>query len=46
MRIEDCLLYEFIGAGLILSVVAYDYQVYINFHHLRKYVFSYSRKDS
>ncbi|XP_057542089.1 uncharacterized protein LOC130820654 [Amaranthus tricolor] len=26
MRIEDCLLYEFIGAGLILSVVAYDYQ--------------------
>lgn len=26
LRIEDCLLYEFIGAGLVLSIVAYDYQ--------------------
>ncbi|KNA21449.1 hypothetical protein SOVF_043060 isoform A [Spinacia oleracea] len=26
LRIEDCLLYEFIGAGIILSIVAYDYQ--------------------
>ncbi|XP_021751434.1 molybdate-anion transporter-like [Chenopodium quinoa] len=26
LRIEDCLLYEFIAAGVILSIVAYDYQ--------------------
>lgn len=26
LRIENCLLYEFIGAGVLLFMVAYDYQ--------------------
>ncbi|XP_074295302.1 uncharacterized protein LOC141623133 [Silene latifolia] len=26
LRIEDCLLYEFISAGVIVSIIAYDYQ--------------------
>uniref|UniRef100_A0A803KY63 Uncharacterized protein n=1 Tax=Chenopodium quinoa TaxID=63459 RepID=A0A803KY63_CHEQI len=26
LRVEDCLLYEFIAAGVILAIVAYDYQ--------------------
>ncbi|KAL9229814.1 hypothetical protein vseg_005243 [Gypsophila vaccaria] len=26
LRIEDCLLYEFISAGAVVSIIAYDYQ--------------------
>ncbi|KAK9678485.1 hypothetical protein RND81_11G214600 [Saponaria officinalis] len=26
LRIEDCLLYEFISAGVVFSIIAYDYQ--------------------
>ncbi|XP_074301657.1 uncharacterized protein LOC141633070 isoform X2 [Silene latifolia] len=26
LRIEDCLLYEFISAGVIVAIIAYDYQ--------------------
>ncbi|KAK9670296.1 hypothetical protein RND81_13G192200 [Saponaria officinalis] len=26
LRIEDCLLYEFISAGVVVSIIAYDYQ--------------------
>lgn len=45
LRIEDCLLYEFIGAGIILSIVAYDYQVQVYNCGSILYFF-YSMKDA
>lgn len=30
LRTEDCLVYSFIVLGLVLSIIAYDYQVHIS----------------